>query len=140
MADNDTLKTAARLLRALDKNPDLKAEIRRALAADGESSFIICQDWEESERGWGVRPDGFTLHLTMEDRDAYVKGYNQTFNNEAEAPDEYTRTSGGARLVAVDAETYQALLEHHARDDHNHPFQKLGMWGKGRIGPKGYTP
>jgi hypothetical protein len=33
------------------------------------------QDWEESERGWGVRPDGHTLHLSLQDLKTYVHGY-----------------------------------------------------------------
>lgn len=26
--------------------------------------FVVCRKWEESERGWGVRPDGYSLHLS----------------------------------------------------------------------------
>jgi len=55
---------------------------------------VFVQNWEESERGWGVRPDGFTVHISRDQRDAYVDWYNQTFNDLPEAPDEYTRISG----------------------------------------------
>lgn len=31
---------------------------------------ILCQEWEESERSWGVRPDGASLHFTENERTA----------------------------------------------------------------------
>lgn len=55
---------------------------------------VIVQLWEESERGWGVRPDGASLHLTEADRRQYVAWYYATYNSSDEVPDEYTRTSG----------------------------------------------
>ena len=36
---------------------------------------VVCQYWEESERGWGVRPDGCSLHLTEADRKQFIKEY-----------------------------------------------------------------
>jgi hypothetical protein len=35
--------------------------------------LVIRQEWEESERGWGCRPDGYSLHLDKEDRNTYIK-------------------------------------------------------------------
>ena len=35
----------------------------------------IIQYWEESEEGWGMRPDGATLHKSLEDCQAYIKHY-----------------------------------------------------------------
>ena len=32
---------------------------------------VVVQKWEESERGWGTRPDGFSLHLT----EAYIQAF-----------------------------------------------------------------
>lgn len=29
----------------------------------GKRHGVICQKWEESERGWGTRPNGYSLHL-----------------------------------------------------------------------------
>lgn len=52
----------------------------------------IVQKWEESERGWGTRPDGYSLHLTEVDRAEYVKAYYARMP--AVAPDEYDRPSG----------------------------------------------
>jgi hypothetical protein len=49
---------------------------------------VVIQNWEESERGWGVRPDGYTIHPNRAHRDAFVAWYYATFNNKAQAPDE----------------------------------------------------
>lgn len=83
---------------------------------------VVAQDWEESERGWGVRPDGFTLHLTTQARDAYVKHYNETYNNLPSAPDEYTRVSGEPKMVEVSEKIYRKLVKHK---------DKNGLWGSG---------
>lgn len=83
---------------------------------------VVAQDWEESERGWGTRPDGYTLHLTVDDRDAYVKAYYAKHNNLDEAPDCYTRTYGSPKLIDVGPETYAKLKAPEAVADR-------GMWG-----------
>lgn len=91
---------------------------------------VVCQDWEESERGWGVRPDGFTLHLTVEDHAAFVEKFAKQFHSAKEAPDEYTRTSGPTRLVTVDEATYNQLCTSKNR-------KANGMWVHSpKIGPK----
>lgn len=36
---------------------------------------IAYQQWEESESDWGCRPDGFSLHLSLEDYQRYLKKY-----------------------------------------------------------------
>jgi hypothetical protein len=53
---------------------------------------VVVQKWEESERGWGTRPDGYSLHLTEKDREAFVKAYWKGMPSEA--PDEYSRPDG----------------------------------------------
>lgn len=54
---------------------------------------VILQFWEESERGWGNRPDGCSLHLDSQSRDTYV---NDIYKNRTEndIPDEYDRVIG----------------------------------------------
>lgn len=32
---------------------------------------VIIQAWEESESGWGTKPDGFSLHLNETDKNTY---------------------------------------------------------------------
>ena len=30
-----------------------------------KEKYVVCQLWEESERGWGVRPDGYSLQACL---------------------------------------------------------------------------
>ena len=53
---------------------------------------IIYVSWEESERGWGTRPDGCSLHLTKEDYSRFLKDYWKEMPREV--PDEYSRPAG----------------------------------------------
>ncbi|MDB4330110.1 hypothetical protein N9948_00015 [bacterium] len=85
--------------------------------ADGK--FIVFgETWTESERGWGCRPDGHTLHLTKEDRDKFVKSFNAKLP--AEVPYEYSRPDQNLKPTAVSEETYKEIK---ASDN--------GIWGQG---------
>lgn len=73
---------------------------------------VVCQQWEESERGWGCRPDGYSLHLTEADREAYVKdwvAWEKKLNPNREVPDEYTRPCGTPYIVDVGQEIYDKI-------------------------------
>lgn len=74
---------------------------------------IVIQEWEESERGWGQRPDGASLHLTEADRNAYVEAYwaAERARGLTEAPDEYSRPCGRPRLVVATEELYRRVVE-----------------------------
>lgn len=81
---------------------------------------VFAQAWEESERGWGVRPDGASLHRTLED----CKEFRRAFWEKELAsqipgvtPDCYSRTVGVPQEVAIDEELY----EHVAASEH-------GIW------------
>ena len=68
--------------------------------------------WEESERGWGVRPDGYSLHLTEEAYREYLDKhwafYHSQYGNSV--PHEYDRPSlKDPYPCVVDEETYQKL-------------------------------
>ena len=43
---------------------------------------LFCLAWEESEQGWGTRPDGFSLHVTVDVGRAYVKAHNDSLPDE----------------------------------------------------------
>jgi len=60
---------------------------------------VLCQKWEESERGWGTRPDGFSLHLSLEGLKRYIRSYWDSMPDEA--PDEYSRPDGTPYLTGV---------------------------------------
>lgn len=68
---------------------------------------VVCQKWLESERGWGTRPDGYSLHLTEENRkrfiDAYWEGMPDT------APEEYSRPDGKPYGCTVSEEIFVAV-------------------------------
>ena len=68
---------------------------------------VVRQDWEESERGWGERPDGYSLHLSEEDRVAYIDAYWARMPDAIQ--DEYSRPCGPPRLVDVDKNTYAKI-------------------------------
>lgn len=76
--------------------------------AGGTEKFpIIVQEWDESERGWGCRPDGASLHLTQEDAKAYVQEYWATMPSIV--PDEYERPSGSTKVIDVNTEVYERV-------------------------------
>lgn len=87
---------------------------------------VVVQKWEESERGWGTRPDGWTMHLTEADRAAFVDWYYKEHHTSASAPDEYTRTDGAPFIIDVDQTTYDNLAV--AKKNNN-----LGVWGEGIL-------
>ncbi|HTE58645.1 MAG TPA: hypothetical protein VK694_07965 [Verrucomicrobiae bacterium] len=62
----------------------------------------ICQKWEETERGWGERPDGFSLHLSLDGLRRYIKAYWDRMPDQA--PSEYSRPNGTPYSVGVSDE------------------------------------
>lgn len=68
---------------------------------------LIVQKWEESERGWGTRPDGYSLHLNETDRKAFVRDYWDRMPDEVQ--DEYSRTDGTPYLWDADEATYASV-------------------------------
>jgi len=65
-----------------------------------DKKIVVCQLWEESERGWGVRPDGFSVHLTKADREAYVNEY--VFKLPDAIPEVYSRVRGLPYMAEID--------------------------------------
>lgn len=145
--------TADRVLSALEKEPELLAEVTERLLErelgvklpnmsqprpvgqvgtrrpDG-SVLVVCQEWFEHERGWGVRPEGHTLHLTFEARDAFVDGYNKEYNNLPSAPDEYVEGSSTEPfLVAVREDVYDQLVIQQTKEQHV-GWRRWGFWAE----------
>lgn len=73
------------------------------------------QQWEESERGWGTRPDGYSLHLTEEDVPIFIGQFmldQRSFFEERGTkgtPDEYTRSCGKPYLAEVDKKQFAEI-------------------------------
>lgn len=68
---------------------------------------VIRQDWIERERGWGFRPDGYTLHLTSEDHHAFIKDYWDGLPDTV--PSIYSSPEIKPGTVEVDEKTYRDL-------------------------------
>lgn len=70
---------------------------------------VICQKWLESEAGWGTTPDGYSLHLTEGDRQAFIQEYESQRPSEGPVPDVYDRPDGTPYTCEVDGETYRRV-------------------------------
>jgi hypothetical protein len=68
---------------------------------------VIVQKWEESERGWGIRPDGYSIHKDREALHRYVLNYWNGMPDRA--PDTYSRPSGTPFEAEVDDMTFTAM-------------------------------
>lgn len=72
---------------------------------------VVYVSWEESERGWGIRPDGCSLHLTEEDFRKYEKWYwesmEETYGDKA--PDEYSRPAGRPVTAYASKKLYEEI-------------------------------
>lgn len=70
---------------------------------------VVCQKWEESESGWGTRPDGYSLHLTEKSRVTFCKKYWSKMPEYV--PDEYSREDGRPYLCEVSEKIYQDIVK-----------------------------
>lgn len=61
---------------------------------------VVVQKWEESERGWGTRPDGYSIHPDEAARERFVKAYWDDMPDSA--PDEYSRPCGTPYTAEVE--------------------------------------
>lgn len=86
--------------------------------------MLLCQKWEESEAGWGTRPDGYSLHLSDEDRRAFIQAYWDRMP--AEVPEEYSRPDGTAYWFEATAEQYKEVKA---------SSEKFGVWKLDRTYP-----
>lgn len=89
---------------------------------------VWVQKWEESEAGWGCRPDGFTLHAKKEHIDEFLKDMRareMKGQPPGYVPEEYSRPCG---------EPYEAEIEEPALKKGS-----KGVWGHGEY-PKPVVP
>ena len=73
-----------------------------------EQKLVICQRWIESEAGWGLRPDGFSLHVGREALETFIKEYWREMP--AAPPSEYSRPEGTPYATDVDEATYREVV------------------------------
>jgi len=70
---------------------------------------LILQYWEESERGWGIRPDGCSLHLDKDCLNKYVdSAYKDRDPNNV--PHEYDRIVGDPIEIWITEEIYNETV------------------------------
>ncbi len=68
---------------------------------------VIKQRWMESELHWGIRPDGYSLHLTADDLEKYINEYWKSMPKEV--PNEYSRPEGNSIIVEVNEKIYKKI-------------------------------
>lgn len=68
---------------------------------------VILQRWEESERNWGSRPDGCSLHLDNINREKYIDIIYRDRKNDI--PDTYERIVGSPIDVFIDEPLFEIL-------------------------------
>lgn len=61
----------------------------------------------EKERGWGSRPDGYSLHVNDRDREAYIADYWARMPSAV--PDEYSRPDGTPYEYDIDEKMYEKV-------------------------------
>lgn len=106
-------------------------------------SHMVCQKWKEVELGWGERPDGFSLHVSEEDRQQFIK---QRIPNPRLDKDYIIDTDGEPYLVPIDkldqGQVQRVLAsEFGARFDGPAPAGGKDGWqsvGPGMYGKKEY--
>jgi len=99
--------------------------------------LIWCQQWEESERGWGTRPDGYTLHMTKQDAKDFAQRFmdsqRQSFEDRGidGVPDEYTRPCGEPYEILPTHEQYRKLQSKTGKENQGLWFQERAPDGGG---------
>lgn len=130
------MKTRFDKARAVDavvgKDPKSKKTSPSAPAEPEPTTYpIVVQKWEESEAGWGCRPDGWTMHLNAAAHEAWMerhrKAQEEDYRTTGKVPHEYTRPDGSPYVMDVDEETYERIK--------TAPHKMV--WGEGRVPPAG---
>lgn len=70
---------------------------------------IILQLWEESERGWGIRPDGCSIHIDSKERKKFLSKIYKKREIELNVPDEYDRIVGEEIEAFVNDNIYEKV-------------------------------
>jgi len=70
---------------------------------------VYLQYWEESERGWGVRPDGCSLHVTLDEHKKYINSIYNKREKDTEVPEEYEKIVGEPIEVMIDPTLFSII-------------------------------
>lgn len=86
----------------------------------------------------GSRPDGFTLHPDMEDRDRFVGWHRKKFFSNSSVLDEYTMADSSPYMILVSDELHADVLAHLAEGSKDSSRPPV-YWGEGKTGPSKVT-
>jgi hypothetical protein len=89
---------------------------------------IVKQPWAEYDAWSGCKPDGYSVHLSESDRVAFVDGFDKTFNNEAQVPDNYDKAVGNPTVIDVPDHVHQALVAVREDKTHDYPWRAFGIF------------
>lgn len=67
------------------------------------------QRWEESERNWGIRPDGCSLHLNSDLHEIFLAEIYDNRKKQIEIPKEYDKVVGPLIDCFISDELYIEL-------------------------------
>jgi len=76
--------------------------------------LVLRQDWYESERGWGQRSDGYSLHLDEQCYERFVDKHWSDYEaiHGTKVPDVYSRPKFSKPFtIIVDDTTYNAVRD-----------------------------
>jgi hypothetical protein len=84
---------------------------------------VFLQIWEETERSWGIRPDGCSIHI---DSDSHKKYIDNIYSNRGDnVPDIYERINGDVIIAFVEDGLYKELIEKKSIRILEHEFNNL---------------
>lgn len=87
---------------------------------------VVYQSWLETERGWGQRPDGFTLHRNEEEHQEFVRNYWSEMPTPT--PEEYSRPDGDPVAIWIPDDVHARLI--------TGLMGKHGMWFSNNWDPE----
>lgn len=95
---------------------------------------LYVMEWYESERGWGRRPDGYSLHISREAFDEHMQKHWKLMP--ATAPDEYEAPEWQHPQLVESPEDLAALVEKHGTLRLPHRWVALGKDGLAMLAPE----
>lgn len=75
-------------------------------AKQKKNHLVIRVEWVESERGWGIKPDGYSLHINGEDVEKFIKAY---WKKMPDAVQDVYSLPEGQTTQRVDEATYKKI-------------------------------
>jgi hypothetical protein len=93
---------------------------------------VFVQNWLESERGYGQRPDGYTVHSDRDQCCAYIARFVKRNHTSDRVPDVYTTFDGDPIEIEVDDALHSRILAAtSACGPSGDKF--LAVWGNGQL-------